>query len=121
MHYLYMPDDYYKIAECTCGPNSWRFNLVGNKIFGLSIIDACCIHDYMYTYPVESNVEYKFHADRVFLNNMLRIIDAKTKNSWLKKLRRWKARRYYNAVDMFGGPSFWSGKNSVDNLFPQAV
>ena len=53
----------------------------------------------------------KEEADRVFLNNMLRIIEAKTKFGLLKPLRNRRALKYYEAVKYFGGRSFWKNKN----------
>ena len=56
-------------------------------------------------------IEDKEEADRVFLNNLLRIIDRE--NKWYKPtgLMRCRARNYYRAVKYFGGPAFWEWKN----------
>lgn len=55
-------------------------------------------------------IEDKEEADRTFLNNMIRTIDAKS-SSWLKWIRRSRAMSYYSAVRDFGGIAFWKGKN----------
>ena len=78
------------------------------KIWGTSIIEACIIHDYDYYAGV--TYEDKEEADRVFLNNMLRLIDKRTR--WYKptKFQRWRAKRYYQAVKYYGGAAFWGNK-----------
>ena len=82
--------------------------LVPDKMWGLSVHPACMIHDWMYDCGV--TIEDKNEADRVFLNNVLRIIDAANSWWWLRRLRRRRAATYYHAVRLFGGPAFWSGK-----------
>jgi len=65
----------------------------------------------------------KEEADRVWLNNILRRIDAC--EGWfgqlatVKMLRRRRAKTYYDAVRCFGGPAFWTGKNN--ELFLQPI
>ena len=43
-------------------------------------------------------IEDKKEADRVFLNNMLRLVDGKTKWRFVRRLRRRRARIYFEAV-----------------------
>ena len=62
-------------------------------------------------YTTGHTIEDKDAADRVFLNNMLRIIRAHTKSRWLRYLRAKRAKIYYHAVCLFGGPYFWDDKN----------
>lgn len=82
--------------------------LVPDTFYGLSITRACNIHDWMYTEG--KGIEDKDKADRAFLNNLLRIIEAES--CWLlKPLRRYRAMTYYGSVRDFGGPAFWAGKN----------
>jgi hypothetical protein len=81
-------------------------------MYGLSITEAANIHDYMYY--VGMTLEDKREADRVFLNNMIRIIEANSKFWVLEFLRKRRAKKYYLAVDWFGGPAFWSGKNDIN-------
>jgi hypothetical protein len=86
------------------GISSW---LVPNTLWGLSVKRACNIHDWMYSEGL--TIADKEEADRVFLNNMLRIIEVES--CWLLKLpRRSRAKKYYKAVKYFGGPAFWEGK-----------
>lgn len=102
-----------------CGPRGGLNGLVPETIYGLNISEACNIHDWMYAFA-EPTVHAKNKADRVFLNNILRIINGKTKGRLLLFLRRKRALKYYYAVKYFGGPFFWSGKNlKVDEFICQ--
>jgi hypothetical protein len=66
-------------------------------------------------------IEDKDEADRVFLNNMIRIIDSRRSRRWLRALRLGRAKDYYLAVHWFGGPSFWSGKNDPEEEYPLSL
>jgi len=103
-----------------CGPGGWKVDLVPDRMWGLDVSPACDIHDWMYV--VGLTLADKEEADRVFLNNLLRLIDSAPgwhNQLWLlKRLRRNRARFYYEAVQHFGGPAFWSGKNQQTNLVP---
>lgn len=97
-----------------CGPGGWKVDIVPDTIWGLNVTEACNIHDWMYT--TGETIADKDEADRVLLNNLLRLIDA-AGGCWLiRKLRRLRAREYYEAVQHFGGPAFWAGKNDSANL-----
>ena len=98
-----------------CGPGGWLNRLVPDTIYGLDVSEACNIHDWMYF--VGLTIEDKERADRVMLNNLIRIIDANTSFGWLRRLRYRRARTYYDAVCTFGGPFFWHGKNPPEELF----
>lgn len=78
-------------------------------IYGTLIVYACIIHDYMY--ETGNTIEDKEEADRVFLNNMNRLI-TQDKHKWYKPtfLQRRRAKKYYYAVKEFGGEAFWQGK-----------
>lgn len=113
---LYAPEGYWAALPETlkqitngCGTSGWKGALVPETIYFLSVKAACNIHDYMYA--AGRTLADKAEADRVFLNNMLRIIEAAGGCSLLKMLRRRRARIYFEAVDHFGGPAFWDGKN----------
>ena len=119
---LYAPDSYWKATQEErdmivngCGSAQAKFDFVPDTIYGLNINEACNIHDWMYHFA-KPNIKAKEEADRVFLNNMIRLIEAKTKWKWLKCLRRKRARKYYLAVKYFGGPAFWAGKNKNKNI-----
>jgi hypothetical protein len=122
-----LPEAFRSTVMTACGAGKGIGNwVIPDKIFGLRITEACKIHDYMYAQG--ATIEEKEQADRVFLNNMLRLIEADYHKSripiWrgiLASLRRHAAITYYNAVHDFGGPAFWKGKNEPGTLdFVQA-
>lgn len=98
-----------------CGAGGWLRALVPDTMYGLDVSEACNIHDWMYATGL--TIEDKAAADRVFLNNLLRIIDANTSWWLLRRLRYRRARTYFEAVQHFGGPAFWTGKNQPGELF----
>ncbi len=92
-----------------CGAAGAKFDFVPDRIYGTYVGYACFIHDWMY--DCGRSIEYKDEADRVFLNNMLRIIDREKKWYKPKGLMRCRAKTYYYFVKNYGGPAFWCGKN----------
>ena len=121
MHTLYAPEEYWKLSSgmkkliCNgCGAGSAMFDFVPDSIYGLDISEACNIHDYMY--HIGKTIEDKLEADRVFLNNIIRIIDANTSWKWFRRRRKKIAYLYFDAVSKWGGPAFWEDKNSTNNL-----
>lgn len=114
---LRAPQGYWNLSQkekekiCNgAGPKKWGW-LVPDTIWGLKITEPSDIHDYMYS--IGQNIEDKDQADRVYLNNMLRYIQYYTKWTWLKKIRLMRAKKYYNAVVLLGGPAFWHGKDKI--------
>ena len=89
-----------------CG-SGWNAALVPDNWFGIDFTIPCAIHDEMYA--VGKTLEDKNEADRVFLNNMIRVADTK----WCvgKRFGRWLARKYYGVVVNYGGPAYWADKN----------
>ena len=119
--HLFAPAEFWKLTPdqraeiCNgCGPDGWLNLLVPDTILGLSISLACDIHDYMYV--TGETIADKAAADRVFMNNLVRIITAKTKWSLLMWLRLKRARIYYETVHFFGGNWFWVGKNDPGEM-----
>jgi hypothetical protein len=117
---LYAPVEYWllnpeeKSRICNgAGPKGYGW-LVPDTLYGLSIKSAADIHDYMYY--VGTTLQDKQEADRVFLNNMLRIIEANTSFKPLAWLRTHRAYKYYWAVERFGGPAFWNDKNPLPTM-----
>ncbi|MCP4022891.1 MAG: hypothetical protein GY729_13705 [Desulfobacteraceae bacterium] len=101
-----------------CGGSGRNEKMVPDKFIGVSVKPACLIHDWQYSFGL--TIEDKKTADRIFLNNMVRIIKSKNSFWLLERLRLRFAKTYYNVVKYFGGPYFWAGKkNSVDEF--QAV
>jgi hypothetical protein len=122
---LYAPQSYWiaspwqrHIVANGCGPKGLGW-IIPNWLWGCDITPACNIHDWMYHYGL--TLADKEEADRVFLNNMIRIINIRTKWSWLRKLRLDKAYTYYEAVARFGGPAFWKGLNDPQKLHEVTV
>ena len=120
--YLYAPPIWVNMTQKQraavvngCGPQNARFDFVPDTIYFLSIVDACNIHDFMY--HIGQTIEDKAEADRVFLNNMLRLIEREKGffGKLLKPFRRRRALKYYEMVVAYGGPAFWDGKNPDEN------
>ena len=120
---LYAPEEYIRAtseqraAICNgCGPASlWKFSLISDMLFGLCIKEACDIHDWMYAFGrTEKDRE---EADRVFRNNMLRIVDWSGGWGPIIFLRRRKAQHYYALVRNFGATYFWADKNAELNEY----
>ncbi len=82
------------------------------RIYGTLIVYACIIHDFMYEKGFY--IEDKNEADRVFCNNMNRLITIDSVK-WYKPtfLQRRRALKYYYAVKQFGGEAFWAGKTKM--------
>ena len=95
-----------------CGAANAKFDFVPDRIYGTYIGHVCQVHDWMY--HKGRTDEDKKEADRVMLNNTLRLINRDCKRKWYKpkSLMRLRAKEYYFAVKHFGGPAFWDGKGS---------
>jgi len=79
-----------------CGPGSWRFDLIPDSILGLSIKEACNIHDWMYAWG-----EDRLKADIWFLANM--VLLAAKGNKWIFIPRLSLICKYFLAVRIGGG------------------
>ena len=113
---LYAPEQFWLLTDEAreeisngCGPKSYMGWIVPDTVWGLSVSPCCDIHDYMY--HIGENEDDRNVADRVFLNNMIRIVTHHTTNKVLLKLRLRRVRTYYYMVSKFGGPAFWNPKN----------
>jgi len=113
--FLFAPPEYWKLPEearkaFRCGPGRGVLEwLVPDTIYGLSVSAACSIHDWSYSHG--KTASDKCEADTVFLNNMIRLIEAAGGPWLLRRLRLRRARAYYEAVSHFGGPAYWNQKN----------
>ncbi|MEX2524481.1 MAG: hypothetical protein WD750_05955 [Gammaproteobacteria bacterium] len=109
--FLDAPDELRRQVCNGCGSAQAKFDFIPDTVWFLPIRKACDIHDWMYAQG--RDIEDKRQADRVFLNNMLRLVERERGivGRLLKPLRRRRALKYYEAVNAFGGPAFWSGKN----------
>ena len=98
------------IEHCNgCGADGSWFR-PPKRMYGTLIVQACIIHDWQYSFGVVQ--EDKQEADRIFLNNMHRLI-SRDSDKWYKPtfLQRRRALKYYRAVDLCGGEAYWTGKN----------
>jgi len=105
---IHKPEELAKLVN-GCGPDGWKRKLIPDSILRVNIKEACDIHDWMYIFgETEADREA---ADRVFLNNMLRIVEEESKWFITRKIRRKIAYTYYEAVRDVGGMYFWQDKN----------
>jgi hypothetical protein len=123
---LYAPPNYVVASPAVraliangCGPGGWKLDLVPDHIWFLDISEACNIHDWMYTFG--NTLADKDEADRVLLNNCLRLVDAAGGCWLLRCLRRHRVRIYFEAVHIFGGPAFWACKNPQTHLIESGI
>lgn len=100
---LLAPESFWKATEeerhrvCNgCGSKGFGW-LIPDWFLGINFEPACNIHDWMYS---ESKTELdKSEADIVFLNNMMRLVDAAGGLfRWARVQRAWT---YYHAVRDF--------------------
>lgn len=110
--YINLTPDRKKFICNGCGAKSGI--KVPSTFWGLDISEACQIHDYMYY--VGKTYADKLEADRVFKNNLTRIINART-GSWLfRKLRHRRKKTYVYFVSEWGDTAYWEDKNKPKNM-----
>jgi hypothetical protein len=97
-----------------CGPGGAGDKLVPDTMYGLDISPACRVHDWYYRFFPEDTEEARAMADRIMKNNLLRIVEAHTKNRVLLWLRRRRCHTYYTMVRMFGAPSYFHDRNAEE-------
>ncbi len=74
-------------AVCNgCGSARAKFDFVPDHVYGLRIGPACDIHDWMY--HLGKTLADKQEADRVFLNNILRLIERRRGRIGIRSWRR---------------------------------
>ena len=108
--YLEAPPAFIDEITGGCGPGGFGDWVIPDRMWGLSIKPACMIHDWEYHFGTTSTD--KSIADDNFLDNMIRIIIDADGYYTLRWLRRQRAAKYHFFVVHFGGPSFWSGKDT---------
>ena len=101
------PERLFKICN-GCGAQGSKFDFVPDTIYMTPVGEACMVHDW--GYHNGHSIEDKEEADRVFLNNLLRLIDYRHKWYKPKYLMRARAYLYYTMVKRFGGPAYWKDK-----------
>lgn len=124
---LYAPYGYWKmkkeqpktLADTVNGAGPRYFGwMVPDTIYGLRITAAANIHDYMFSEFHQPWSDDEFHrANRIFLNNMHRLIQGGKRWRWLRTLRRARAMTYFKAVDSpIGSIIYWNGKNKPEEM-----
>lgn len=83
-----------------CGPGNWKIDLVPDKLIGLSIHEACDIHDFEYYLGRD-----KHAADERFFDNIISLIRADD-NDVLLPFRLQQAAVFYIAVKRCGAAHF---------------
>lgn len=99
-----------------CGPGGIGDFLVPDTIYGLRVSAACRIHDWGYRFSKGNSEEDRERHDRIFKNNLIRIVRANTKSKLMLLLRMRRVKTYYYSVRFFGGPAYWSERNSESEL-----
>jgi hypothetical protein len=91
-----------------CGNDKWK-SFVPDSLFGIKIKLACDIHDWMYFFSDVKETERE-KADRIFHENLRRIVKAKGK--WYNRhLAYLLVEVYYIAVKRLGSEAFWENKD----------
>jgi hypothetical protein len=118
---LYAPFEYWNASaeertrHCNgCGSDlDLSGKLVPDTLYGLNIREACCIHDWMYSFGKTAGDKY--FSDAVFMMNMASIIVRSS--TWVMKiLRLLRAAKFYSAVVLHGEASFFHGKPMNDSI-----
>jgi hypothetical protein len=91
-----------------CGPKGAVGRLIPDGLLGVSVHEACNLHDKHYSEG--GNSQDRKTADKIFLSNMLREVEEKSRSSFLKTLRKWEAYLYFWSVRIFGR-LFFNQKN----------
>jgi hypothetical protein len=98
----------YLLRTCNgCGAKGSKLPIPQTNYF-MDMRPACNPHDVGYDKGV--TIEDKQMEDRRMLNNSLRLIHLYSANKFMIWLRTRRALKYYEAVNLLGGPAFWDGK-----------
>jgi hypothetical protein len=119
---LYAPKEYWdasdeeREANCNgCGSElDLSGTLVPNTMYGLNVIQACCIHDWMYAKG--QTLADKLFADCMFLFNLV-IIILNSSGLLLKIPRLLRATKYFIAVVRYGETSFFDNKEKNEATY----
>jgi len=103
-----------EFAGYGCGPGPLGDYFVPDTVWFLSIREACRRHDWATQHSLGNSEADRKRNDDMFLDNMLLIVEEKTKRKWLLKLRRRRCFTYYNMVRKFGGPSYWKNRETAN-------
>lgn len=87
-----------------CGPKGWLGKLIPDHLFGLSVNEACDLHDEQY---IQGGNDYQRKlADQIFLNGILDKIRNTNDKKLISFLRKISAYSYYFAIRLFGNTFF---------------
>lgn len=87
-----------------CGPKGWLGRIIPDHLLGLSVNDACDLHDQQYIEGGD-DIQRK-RADQIFLNQMIDKIEMNKSGKIISFLRKSGAYFYYYAVRFFGNKFF---------------
>lgn len=96
--------DYQPKEGCSCGAEDAMFDFVPDTIFGLSIREVCCCHDFRYS--IGGTEEDRLYADQEFMYNMDAVIANYDKWWYPHFFARHRAMTYYHAVRKYGKDAF---------------
>ncbi len=108
-----LPDEFNSYG---CGPGGIGDFFVPDTVYGLSIREACRIHDWGYRHCKDGSEDDRARHDRILRNNSQRIVEAGTTWGWVKALRMRRVLTYYQMVRNFGSNAYWSERNVPDDL-----
>ena len=83
-----------------CGPAGILNSIVPDEYDGIDLNPACNIHDFMYFHG--ETEQDRDLADRIFLFNLLVLVDADNPSIKISKKRHNRMILYYNAVSNLG-------------------
>ena len=83
-----------------CGPHNGLAEQVPDHLLGVSINEACAIHDWEY-FEIQNEEEREI-ADRNFLDNMNSLIEENSPSFLKKSIQKIFAKIYYGFVRIFG-------------------
>ena len=87
-----------------CGPGKFGDKIVFDSILGVSIVEACRIHDWYYRFWIGENRKM---IDDMFLNNMNILIERENSSGIMRKCRLFVALCYYKMVREFGSQAYY--------------
>ena len=116
---LYAPKSYWNASQedkkkiCNgCGAKDGI--KVPDTMWGLLIIMACQIHDWMF-HEGKTYGDFLF-ANAIFIFNLTMIIIARSANWFMITLRLGRASKYFYAVMIKGEKAYWVDKEKNKNL-----
>ena len=98
------PEEYKSFG---CGPGGFWDWFVPDRMWGLSVKEACRQHDHDYRFGNGASDEHRKECDDRMKENMDIIVHAKSRSKILKSLRHIRINTYYIMVRVGGGSSYW--------------